>query len=99
MVLGLSSRQRKTIMKMRELAILALLAASAVPASAETVGNTISANAITANAITSNAITANAMSNNAITSNGLSAAGVHTGVGSVDDIIGVELPDGQTVTK
>jgi hypothetical protein len=76
----------KMIMKMRELGLIALLAASAVPASAETVSNAITANAITANAITANAITSNAMSSQA-------------GVGSVDEVLGVELPDGKIIAK
>jgi hypothetical protein len=76
----------KMIMKMRELVLIAFLAASAVPASAETVSNAITANAITANAITSNAITSNAMSSQA-------------GVGSVDEVLGVELPDGNIIAK
>jgi hypothetical protein len=76
----------KMIMKMRELVLIAFLAASAVPASAETVSNAITANAITANAITANAITSNAMSSQA-------------GVGSVDEVLGVELPDGNIIAK
>jgi hypothetical protein len=86
----------KMIMKMRELVLIAFLAASAVPASAETVSNAITANAITANAITANAITANAITSNAVTSNAMSS---QAGVGSVDEVLGVELPDGKIIAK
>jgi hypothetical protein len=81
----------KMIMKMRELVLIAFLAASAVPASAETVSNAITANAITANAITANAITSNAITSNAMSS--------QAGVGSVDEVLGVELPDGKIIAK
>jgi hypothetical protein len=81
----------KMIMKMRELVLIAFLAASAVPASAETVSNAITANAITANAITANAITSNAITSNAMSS--------QAGVGSVDEVLGVELPDGNIIAK
>jgi hypothetical protein len=81
----------KMIMKMRELVLIAFLAASAVPASAETVSNAITANAITANAITANAITSNAITSNAMSSK--------AGVGSVDEVLGVELPDGKIIAK
>jgi beta-mannanase len=111
---GLSSvpfSQKEMIMKIRQLALIALLTAAAIPASAETVSNAITANAITANAITSNAITSNAITSNAITSNAItsntnssnmnvgSAEGVETGAGRVDDVVGVELPNGKTITK
>lgn len=80
-------------MNMRQLLLAAIFSASAVPASA----------AITANAITANAITANALNANAITANAPSVAGVATpaavGAGSVDDVIGVELPGGQIIAK
>jgi hypothetical protein len=106
---GLSSvpfRQKEMIMKIRQLALIALFTAAAIPASAETVSNAITSNAITSNAITSNAITSNAITSNAITSNTNSsnmnvgsAEGVETGAGRVDDVVGVELPNGKTITK
>lgn len=78
-------------MKIRQLALIALFTAAAIPASAETVSN-----AITSNAITSNAITSNTNSSNM---NVGSAEGVETGAGRVDDVVGVELPNGKTITK
>jgi hypothetical protein len=108
-VLG-SLKRTEMIMKIRQFAFAALLTASAVPASAETVSNAITANAITTNAITANAITANAITTNAITANtnasnvnvrsAASAAPViDVGAGSVNEVIGVELPNGKTITK
>ena len=48
---------------------------------------------VTANAITWNAITSNALNANALPTVG------EIGAGSVDDVLGVELPNGKTITK
>lgn len=79
-------------MKPRVLILIALFAASAAPASAETASNALSNNALSNNALSNNSIAANVVATETTPSS-------DAGPGSVSDVIEVQLPGGDVITK